>query len=44
MTMTKLAILILVMAALLFMFIPNLSWANCRRAIDLPRVSTASRR
>ena len=36
MTMTKLAILILVMAALLFMFIPNLSWANCSRATDLP--------
>jgi hypothetical protein len=36
MTMTKLAISILIMTALLFMFIPNLSWANCSRATDLP--------
>lgn len=44
MSMTKLAISILALAALLFMVIPNLSWASYSRATDLPKISTASRR
>ena len=31
MTTTKLAIMILIIAALLFVFVPNLSWANYSR-------------
>lgn len=31
MTTTQLAIMILTIAALLFVFVPNLAWANYRR-------------
>jgi competence protein ComGC len=32
MSMAKLAIVILIIAALLFVIAPNLSWENCSRA------------
>ena len=43
MTMTRLAILILALATLLFLLAPSLSWANGCSSSEGPGVSTASR-